>query len=64
MVGGKCTIGRGLGPSPPGNGSVPQSKHIYSAMFTGRQELTICHCFKLQLGEKLECSGEKLVVVD
>ena len=44
--------------------SVPLSKHIYSSVFTGRQELSQCHYFKLQLGKllggKLECLGEKL----
>ena len=57
MVRGKCTLGRGLGPSPQENVSLPLSKQIYSSVFTGRQGLTLCHYFKLQLGKKL---GEKL----
>ena len=43
---------------------MPQSKHIYLSVFTDRQELSLCYCFKLQLesilGRKLECLGEKL----
>ena len=75
MVRGKCTLGRGveqsLSPPPPPpppppkkNDSVPLFKHIYSSVFSGRQELTLCHYYILQLGEKLEgkleCLGEKL----
>ena len=67
MVRGKCAISRGLGPSPQESVSVLLSKHIYSSVSTGRQELSQCHYFKLQLGKlffwgggKLECSGEKL----
>ena len=63
MVRGKCALGRGLGPSPQESVSVPLSKHIYSSVSTGRQELSQCHYFKLQLGKlfggKLECLGEK-----
>ena len=43
---------------------MPLSEHIYSSVSTGRQELSQCHYFKLQLGKlfggKLECLGEKL----
>ena len=65
MVRGKCTLGRGLGPSPQESVSVPLSEHIYSSVSTGRQELSQSHYFKLQLvklwgGRKLECLGEKL----
>ena len=64
MVRGKCTLGRGLGPCPQENASVPLSKHIYSSVFTDRQELILCHYFKLQfgtkIGGKLEYLGEKL----
>ena len=52
MVRGKYTLGRGMGPSPQENVSVPLSEHIYSSMFTGTQELTLCHNLKLQLGKK------------
>ena len=48
---GKCALGRGRGPSPQENVSVPLSKHIYSSVFTDRQELTLCHYFKLQFGK-------------
>ena len=51
MVRGKCALGRGLGPSPQESVSVPLSEHIYSSVFTGRQELSQCHYFKLQLGK-------------
>ena len=64
MVRGKCTLGRGLGPSPQESVIVPLSEHIYSSVFTGRQELSLSHYFKLPLGKllggKLECLGEKL----
>ena len=65
MVRGKCTLGRGLGPSPQESVRVPLSKHIYSSVFTSRQGLNLCHNLKLQLGKilgggKLECLGEKL----
>ena len=64
MVRGKCTLGRGLGPSPQESVIVPLSKHIYSSVSTGRQELSLSHYFKLHLekplGGKLECLGEKL----
>ena len=33
------------------NVSVPLSKHIYLSVFTGREELSQCHYFKLQLGK-------------
>ena len=64
MVRGKCTLGRGVGPSPQESVSVPLSKHIYLSVSTGRQELSQCHYFKMQLGNllggELECLGEKL----
>ena len=64
MVRGKCALGRGLGPSLQESVSVPLSEHIYSSVSTGRQELSQCHYFILQMGEllegKLECLGEKL----
>ena len=50
---GKCTLGRGLEPSPQESVSVPLSEHIYSSVFTGRQELTVCYYFVLQLGKYL-----------
>ena len=50
MVRRKCTLGRGLGPSQE-SVSVPLSKHIYLSVSTGRQELSQCHYFKLQLGK-------------
>ena len=50
MVRGKCTLGKGLEFSPKENVSVPPSKHIYSLVFTDRQELTLCLYFKW--GEK------------
>ena len=53
MVRGKSALGRGLGPSPQENVSVPLSEHIYSSVSTGRQELSQCHYFKLQLGKLL-----------
>ena len=52
-----CALGRGLGPYPQENVSVPLSEHIYSSVSTGRQELSQCHYFKLQLGKLW---GEKL----
>ena len=59
---GKCALGRGLGPSPQESVSVPLSEHIYSSVSTGRQELSLSHCFKLLLGKllggELECLGE------
>ena len=64
MVRGKCTLGRGLGPSPQESVSVPLSEHIYSSVSTSRQELSLSHYFKLYLGKlfwgKFECLGEKL----
>ena len=64
MVRGKCALGRGLGPSPQESVSVPLSELIYSSVSTGRQELSQCYYFILQLGKllggKLECLGEKL----
>ena len=64
MIRRKCTLGRGLGPSPQESVSVPLSEHIYSSVSTGRQELSQSHYFKLQLGKllggKLECLGKKL----
>ena len=64
MVRGKCTLGRGLGLSPQESVIVPLSKHIYSSVSTGRQELFLSHYLKLHLGNllggKLECLGEKL----
>ena len=51
MVRGKCALGRGLGPSPQESVNVFLSKHIYLSMSTGRQELSQCHYFKLQLGK-------------
>ena len=53
MVRGKCALGRGLGPFPQESVSVPLSEHIYSSVSTGRQELSQCHYFKLQLGKPL-----------
>ena len=53
MVRGKCALGRGLGPSPQESVIVPLSEHIYSSVSTGRQELSECHYFKLQLGNPL-----------
>ena len=50
MVRGKCTLGRGLGPSPQESVIVPLSKHIYSSVSTGRHELFLSHYFKLHLG--------------
>ena len=47
---------------------MPLSEHIYSPVSTGRQELSLSHYFKLQLGKlflgggrggKLECLEEK-----
>ena len=43
MVREKCTLGRGLKPSPQENISVPLSKHICLPVFTVRQELSLCH---------------------
>ena len=64
MLSGKCALGRESGASPQKSVSVLLSKHIYSSVSTGRQGLTLCHYFKLQLGKlfggKLECLGEKL----
>ena len=61
---GKCILDGGLGPSPQENVSVPLSKHIHLSMITGRQELSLCQNFTLQLGRnfggKHECLGEKL----
>ena len=57
MVRGKCALGRGLGPSPQESVSVPLSEHIYLPVSTGRQELSQCHYFQLQLG-KLFLGGE------
>ena len=58
MVRGKCTLGRGLGPSPQESVIVPLS------VSTGRQVLSLIHYLKLHLGKlmggKLECLGEKL----
>ena len=51
MVRGKCALGRGLGPSPQESVSVPLSEHIYSSVSTGRQELSQCHYFILQMGK-------------
>ena len=51
MVRGKCALGRGLGPSPQESVSVLLFKRIYSSVYTGRQELSQCHYFKLQLGK-------------
>ena len=48
IVRGKCARGSG---ASPGNSSVPLSKHIYSSVFNGRQEFSLCHYFKLQLGK-------------
>ena len=43
---------------------MPLFKHIYSSVFAGRQELSLCHYNKLQLGKtfegRLECLGQKL----
>ena len=40
MVRGKCTLGRGLGPSPQENVSVPLSKDIHlSALLAGKSFL-------------------------
>ena len=51
MVKGKCALGRGLRPSPQESVSVALSEHIYSSVSTGRQELSQCHYFKLQMGK-------------
>ena len=53
MVRGKCTLGRGLGPSLQKSVIVPLSKHIYSSVSTGRQELSLSPYFKLHLGKRL-----------
>ena len=66
MVRGKCALGRGLGLFPQESVSVALSEHIYLSVSTGRQELSQCHYFKLQMGKlffgggELECLGEKL----
>ena len=65
MVRGKCALGRGSGAFPQGSASVPLSKHINSSVFTGRQELSQCQYFKLQLGKfggggEFGCLGGKL----
>ena len=64
MVRWRCALGRVPGLSPLESVSVPLSEHIYSSVSTGRQELSQCHYFKLQLGKflggKLECLEEKL----
>ena len=56
--------GLGLLPLPQESVSVPLSKHIYLLVFTGRQELSLCQYFELQLGNildgKLECLWEIL----
>ena len=49
MVRGKCALGRGLRHSPQESASVLLSKRIYLSVCTGRQELSQCHYFKLQL---------------
>ena len=51
MVRGKCTLDRGLGPSPQESVIVPLSEHIYLSVSTGRQELSLSHYFKLHLGK-------------
>lgn len=43
MIWRKCSLGRE-------SGGVPLLKHVYSSVFTGRQEISLCHYFKLQLG--------------
>ena len=43
MIWRKCSLGRG-------SWGVPLLKHVYSSVFTGRQEISLCHYFKLQLG--------------
>ena len=48
---GKCTLGRYLGPFPQETVTVPLSEHIYSLVFTGKQELSLCQYFVLQLGK-------------
>ena len=52
----KCTLGRGLGPSQE-SAIVPLSKHIYSSVSTGRQELSLSHYFKLHLGKLFFLEG-------
>ena len=52
MVRGKCTLGRGLGLYPLESVSVLLSKHIYSSVFTDRQDLSQLHLGTL-LGRKL-----------
>ena len=39
MVRGKCALGRGLGPSPQENVSVPLFKHIHQCLLTGKSLL-------------------------
>ena len=58
MVKGKYALGRGLGPSPQESVSVPLSEYIYSSASTGRQGLSQCHYFKLQLGKLFFGGGE------
>ena len=52
FLGGKYTLGIGVkGNLLQESVSVPLSKHIYSSVFTGRQEFALCHYFVLQLGK-------------
>ena len=37
---------------------MPLSKHIYSSMFIGREELSLCHYLNLQLGGSLNVGEE------
>ena len=48
MIRGKCALGRGSEGFPVF--SMPLSKLIYPSAFTERQELSMCHCFVLQMG--------------
>ena len=50
FFGGKYALGiGGWGNSPQENVSVHPSEHIYSSVFTGRQEFVLCYYFVLQL---------------
>ena len=53
MAQGKCALGRGLGPFPQENVSVPLSKHIYLSVFTVRQELSQYHYNTLNCNWKI-----------
>ena len=61
---GKCALGRCLGPSSQETVSVPLSEHIYSLVFTGRQELYAIILYCNWEFFELECLGEKLLPVD